>query len=1271
MKKRTFAILSLTLVLLLAAGIFAACDGKTNSSVRFDLGGVGENVTLTGKAGSAAAAPHATDGEDWYFGGWYDNASFEGDAIQTPLFPSSGEAVYFARWYVSCKVDILLQNLDLESYDKSEELSFTKHLNKGSVPENLRLELEPVEGFELQSDDMLDVAIEGRDTSVELKFDRAKAPVNYHYNVDDDSSALPEDFSEDYVYGQTADISDEDFDFSVMRELGYRYVGLSYTADGAELLAEDEKATLSGALDVYAIWDKAYVDRAGGVDFVYLPEREPGVAYFDRYGYASAIEGTYNENTQICEFDMPDGAKRQVKIYDDGTFQADRGHSGRTITLYDKALGAGDDGVAITFGSFDAVRVTVAQDKGGALFAVERVRNAFEDSYVKFELPAGTYVGTYSYDPIFEDLSLNLAGHTYHVKERSDGTFAVRGVEAGYYVLDIDSLDYVVVLDGYGMYADSDDFVGTYEVAACESVNFGSELISIEKFVSKVTVTISGDSYPIIVTSFSDMLDLDDDDEYDDAFLGVVLESDGYQGTFGFFNVAQGAVSPNRSQLTIGGFGRATVAPYTDDQYAYDYQLLYEDVIAKTNLGFAKFSRTINDEEESFTAILDYYNEYYIRLGKDASIYALTQIDDLTGKKPAKIIVVDGEDVYVFDGGEAGTTYTRTLTGTVSFENATGVYSASFENAAQNFRYYLTQKGGVEIAAKYVDINATQGGESDFEPVKVYDGTFTAADGALMKLDAFGNAEFSDANGRVHKGDYFYSPKFDQCTFICPELWYSCVMFNFTVDEQNSAFAYKMTIDSELRGKSYLYAPYDPVSHRYFPLAMLQVGENGYAEIHVNISTTSMNFQKALIGRIEFENAYYYHFKFIPDDIANADIPSQLVPYFDKMPELTGEFVFGFTYAGDTVYMELPDEYKGEYEVSYRSETVRFIFDGFDNATAYVNDKIYGGYYEAMKDEDGLLHFRFMSQDDIGNLYFDENEDGTYSMREAEYIPDGYYLTDLENIFSYKLILDGYSGASIALYSNNLLFYMAEGDYVLDDHGKGKVTNIVYDVWKESEEDGISAELAQQLNNLAQKMREQFKLENEFDFTLVTMTYGKKDMECFIMHKPEWKKSIVLSDGATFTGDGIYSALYIDSNGDAQRGQYYVESRNDENLKYQAIRFLASYGDDRTFLIEEDGSVREVGNEFGYYTLLTDDLQEDASITLQLDGEGNAIYNDGAHVYAGTYEFEVFVEDGQLLYYVFMTATSTDDEQTDPAVKFAFSLGLAAQMFVVDDEFEW
>ncbi len=618
MKKRTF-ILILTLVLALC--MLVACDPDKNSdpkpsdqnvTVTFNLSDEGENVVRQGKTGEDMQAPALADTERYYFGGWYANPSFEGEAADVSKFPQSS-MTYWALWYVKYTFKATFEQPDGTfvadaSHDKTGRVP---KLSTNSVTLSAA-EFDAVEGYTLEHNSYtVNIESEGKDFEAEIKYMIGSLAVTYKTGIGDDLV-------------QTGKYGLHLYDVDQLGEFSCRhFVGWSTEEGGDAEYFGGEVLNKTGEFTLYAVWEMGLTDLLGGSDILYVSKTEEGKVYLERY----ELEDQQDDRETMFEGTY-EGKLFSVKISDSFTLSG---------VLLDNGFYYFKDAVEKTYAnvSDSAERLELVTDGVGKAILHKQGAADVEGTYT-FDPQTGFYafeeVGgdvkfvfkllTDGGDLAFQK-SDELVAHNYVYRFTSAGT-------STYYILKFDGFG-TVTRSFDPRYEIEDDF-GTYawnESQSLYEVAFEDEDLALRLSDEDAGKVVGGR-----------LLD------------GSVVMRDQLSGNY-YANIEDKQQKDDAGgiQLTLDGFGKGT---YLGEEIEYTYEIEY-----------AWYEESSYDED--FYGIGRIYWVSFSSGGKDITVC----VEDSQANSRDYFVLVEGEfamevfssdsDLGDFYGGNGYESYDGTL----------------------------------------------------------------------------------------------------------------------------------------------------------------------------------------------------------------------------------------------------------------------------------------------------------------------------------------------------------------------------------------------------------------------------------------------------------------------------------------------------------------------------------------------------------------------------------------------------------------------------------
>lgn len=206
------------------------------------------------------------------FGNWFDGEEELSSSRTMPATPLTLKA----RYQVEYTVEVHLQNLTATEYQKDDDLTATAldYVGKtvsGPAPS--------ITGFQLAEETSIVLSEDRTRNVLSLEYDRLRYDVRYQANAPADTTVrgTVEGLQRQY-YGSTFQVAENRFEAE-----GYRFAGWSLTPSSVTPeLFEGDEATVSGTMNLFAVWERGYTDRYGGLDLIFFPRLEPEKAYLRR-----------------------------------------------------------------------------------------------------------------------------------------------------------------------------------------------------------------------------------------------------------------------------------------------------------------------------------------------------------------------------------------------------------------------------------------------------------------------------------------------------------------------------------------------------------------------------------------------------------------------------------------------------------------------------------------------------------------------------------------------------------------------------------------------------------------------------------------------------------------------------------------------------------------------------------------------------------------------------------------------------------------------------
>lgn len=1199
------------------------------SSVRltFDFNGEGDNVIIDAKRGTdiSQKLPSAADTEGYYFGGWFLDAAFSQTVDDMTVMPQT-ETTYFARWYRTYKVAAYVQNADHTAYEFSSEKSY--QTNKGSENVTVKAaDFDALASYLQPADTPFNVATKN-ESVCELRFDRDDVSVTYQIGEAGEDITDYNARGGDYTIGLAEDVLDE------LYANGFRFV--CYSLDGQNPI-DSAQVKSDEDLTVKVLFDKAYTERNGSDDLLWLPKGEAGKAYLYREGLGE-LAGTYSAQDGMFRIEIKYETETKTvltgRAYEDGTFATQREHF--DFKMYDSEKDDAAAGVTLSLDGLEGATLTIEDDFDGFVEALVYVddelvkimpdEQEFLNMYVPLGLPAGTFAGTYRTDPTYSDIALTLAvpmdgGSNYDLElhlqlasfENKDlswsDVFVLRGEEFGIY--SDESAD--IFLDGYGrayyILSDGRYTVGRY---GAFTVNEEERLPELPECVEFAAVFSTGSVYFEKPETMK---------PNEDGIPSANIYR--YDGLYGAYHEFIDDEYAEPESYVFSGYGYA----YKDGK-RYTYSLENGDTMSTYLLRFI----SLYDAEGKFVmkALIDEAYGGYYKMGKDAMAYALTDLGSMT-----ELIAIDGENaIYFYSDSQGGLYYTDGKIKELG-KNDAGVmiyqYTDNYPVSEDDtFKFFMLETDGV--ISCYI------------ENTPVYNGTFEGERGESITMDGFGNALYVAADGSVHEGRYLnFSEDGDGVMgFLCDNDNCS-TQFLFSIEGGK----FKPYVEEQTEALTLKMLGYEGNDLALYSGVEIKIDQNNAAKLTFADGNTTLLTVSGTVELYDAQN-YYYLFKVSSidgDDQLAEDwgVESDFIFMRSMVPVASETNEEGYEYVD--VFM-FSDGFDGEYDI----DGYTLSLDGFGYG-AFLGES---GEYEVMTDGyDGhLRHYVIAFYDVQGYTYFfDIAPDGTLTLRGNEFIMDYYYLMTDEGPVDILLMPDGRGNLEIAVYLTEEpyagLYSMAIGKYSVTRDGNLRAYDVEYTIWVVME--GFTQDECDMLNRYALSLKYLYGLIDEFDLTLFAMDSGAAygyDYY-FQVRDVDLYHAYVLDDLSVLILDGFYTAIYINSYGERIEDEYSVTKHlgTDEQDEEYIISIVRLESADLAFRVEER-SAAHIGWEYGNYKL-GDDV-----ITLNgMSGEKSCVtytsgdtYKEGAYtidtnlmICTATFEdgsqlvFRVFVETGEYI----------------------------------------
>ena len=442
------------LALIAAAALLfvcAACGGKTYTLTLDANGGTMSATSLSLKEGDNvydAVKDLVPEKDGLLFGGWFEGKSELSPSRTMPASPltltARYKAGYTAEVYLQSGAQYLLSESDCFSGYAYTESEFTV-----DAPDIAGYLYAPAYTGSVAT---LTISENAAENVFKLYYAAAVAGrIVYNANAPEGTSASG--VMADTVAGADGKAAASENGFAVA---GYRFAGWSTSPRGSVNYAAGDEISLSGTLNLYAVWDMGYPDRFGGNDLIFLPQTEAGVAILSRG--SAEIRGTVDGDGLL--FTLA-GSELRGKIFaDTRTFAFAREELEGTYTAlspyYDPATGgqAREEGNLLTVDAFGTAVHSYADPATGSPLSDGGVLiyNIQTDEYLFYILEGNAAGGGFVFrlDRAAMTFSSTYGeGGAYTEFYTGDGTTGAFG-EGGVY------------LDGYGGITFYSFFPGVY-----------------------------------------------------------------------------------------------------------------------------------------------------------------------------------------------------------------------------------------------------------------------------------------------------------------------------------------------------------------------------------------------------------------------------------------------------------------------------------------------------------------------------------------------------------------------------------------------------------------------------------------------------------------------------------------------------------------------------------------------------------------------------------------------------------------------------------------
>ena len=1008
------------------------------------------------------------------FGAWF-NGEVE---LSKNTVMKSADLTLSAKYKVEYTIEIYEQTFALDSYEKvAEDIKGYAYVDEAFTSEQKRA------GFvEVKKEDTVDavekLSANASENVFRHYFNREKFTVSFNLNYPDGREAA--NVSTTVVYGEEVSIPS---DYTLE---GYCLVGWSTSASGDVLYKVDYIESVlyngdgNGSTEtadtfvperdtvLYAVWNKGYVDMFGNNDYIYVLDAESKIAYLSRGN--TFFKGKYDPKDRDFLFqNVNEKVLLRGRLNDNGTYvYYDEGRAEYSCTLYESGVGLGD--AKIYFDAYNGIVFSAPDDDLGKV-----------ESNGTYQIDEnGYYVATFTEGQL-SGKTLTLVVGSVKVNNVDTPIFYVRNEEEYAmgalvrFVFNDSSLTYYtsayqLILSGFGI---------AYYNAGTSYTNY--------------YYTLDKENETITLKDMNTGADVD---------VVRLMEKSGVKGYMPYqSSFDQTYTLSSSATLTLDGVcngvyknGTTIVSGYYMTRTSVFGGTIVTLITAKKNYNFliTEVSTDITTEEvdENGNSLETTETITTYKIEEKAAKYSEYYYQNAEGEWYAPMLVLDdtAEGEAVLYGYTTSKKYQKVSIGTYTYDSVTNLYVYTANE------YFETE----DVSTRPVDIatiksfifalNSTTSYEFNYwyssttveGEIVNYDAQYTSESGA--KLTLIGKVAIYSENNSVFTGTY--STK-DGLTTIST----STVSIYLELDEESKTFvtltnapykAYVLKTDGSINRNEYIYFDGKGVA-TYVSTTKDDAGETVKTEL---VGTFESN-KKTTAGGFE-------------------------IYVFDSEDK---SFEFIQLWMSSTVYVSI---YNEEYNGIYYSDNNGYLeLSGFSDWANYTDST--GEVYNSM--------YFFASETTIYMIvdeqyrYFDILEDGTFTVRGAEYA--AYVLVDNQ---------------------------MANGLY-LEFDGYGKLT--VYKL--EANADGVSERIEVDTNGTytkdGDKVYTLVYTDGNKTVTLVgelgQITYSSNTINTFVISHKEVLQTYVNEDNwSILILDDVGNAVKYDSNGAKETGTYTLVTKN-------------------------------------------------------------------------------------------------------------------------------
>lgn len=1228
--KKFINIMAIVLALVLAIGVFVACDpdekdpNQNNNdpkpsevTVIFDFDGVGNDVTLKGKAGETLAAPSASDTEDYYFGGWHLLQNYSDEAATPAIFPDK-DTTYYAKWEIAYCFKATLEKLD-GTFEAAPDNDISGRIVKGETNAITfaATDFAAVEGYHIENDSYsIDLTTGERDSVCEVKYLLNDLSVTY-------VTGLGDDVVKETKYGYAVETDD------ILGTYQHRhFMGWSESEGGEVAFNGGEELRLDGDLTLYAIWEIGLKDVLGGGDYLYISTTKSGAVYLERTGAEELFEGTIV------------GDKFTVKLSD-------------SLTLTGYLFGEGfyyyRDEVEKTYKNIADEDETLEIVKGGDSAVLSGAGDPVSGK-LEYNPLSGIYNFVQNDGKSFR-FKLSEDGETFVKADAAEGNYIYRysapatsGTVQTYSIFELDGFGNVTEhTDPQGPYAAADGGVGEYEI----NEGLGTYSIYFE----------DGTEYEI---KFSDA----EKDSTVNGFKlkGSVAASDGLRGSYG--PAIEGKVQKDKDKeddLVLDGFGGGT---YKDEKISYTlrtFSWVEESAYDDSAYGVASlYWVTFKSKDGEITLCIEnsmqnndafyipvkgeFKMEYFNDMSGLGSIYSGNTFEDYSSYLGVFIYKYGSESDIVAVFG----TYIGSLTGLQVYSEIDWGHISDTNDGKGTYKYestyeYFGKTHDVEFFFRYV-----AGEDGEYVMPQLYDHDYQVDD--KFTLDIFGAATYKKADGTTVSVPYIYDDGFVISLLTFP---------NVDTAQGSKTFVYQVNFDDDGKIESFTYLEgFHQISENTNGCSIATVPrEDGKYDAYIGLPQGD-EFYYLIRGTAELESGAEgtagatYAFDIDPESISetNAFLEAQGEDVFDMMKSY-----YHFRYRVTNVSRGECDMLVAAFNVTNKAGAVLALDEtGVISLTMDGKTEKTSNFYYLLED---VLVLRFIRSGVRYDVYVSVSRNADNEI--SDFTVGG------EEANVYYLESELYSGLEIF---SRYFILLGDGIAVMANSSSGMSVMATYEA-TEKTFDWDGETFVEYVIGIC--------YDSQDDIPDMFYTIAATAIDVNIEGGTKWhcgkylQKTYADGDyeivgGGSISSDGYHDPIYTDADGNEYSARLYfidIEDRDfmsdvtpsiaDGPTTHMYIGYYDENGDlIKAFLLDLiEGKLDPRDGYNGLFAEVVDNEPSLRSIYIYLDGQGHVtVYDsDDQEIEKGSYKLATELGEGILTY-------TPDNEETSKIHSFDFGL---------------